>query len=148
MTAELEHKLLLKRMGSEEFNAADRALLTQAEARLAGLNGTSKGDKKEISALQKDKVTLEARLGRPDAILASIGGQLTDMEAKKLILQKLYDLANRALDRYLEAEKRALIGVLENIWDKYAVSRRELEAARVGSLKALDDYLKELAYLR
>jgi len=148
LTAELEHKLLLKRLGGEEFKAETRVLLSQAEARLATLDRDSKTDKKEIAALQKDKVALEARLARTDATLASIGGQLTEGEAKTLILKKLYEITKEELTRYLNTEKRALLQAVENLWDKYVVSNRELEATRTGTLKTLDGYLTELAYLR
>ena len=45
-------------------------------------------------------------MAKTDALLASIGGQLTETEAKTLILKKLYDLANQELNRYLNNEKR------------------------------------------
>jgi type I restriction enzyme M protein len=64
-----------------------------------------------------------------------------------LILKKLYDLACHELNRYLNAEKRGLIQVVENLWDKYAVSSRELESQRSKTLKALDGFLKGLGYL-
>ena len=41
-------------------------------------------------------------------MLDTINGQLTDDEAKHLILKKLYDIANTELERYLNAELRQL----------------------------------------
>jgi type I restriction enzyme M protein len=35
----------------------------------------------------------------------------------------------------------------ENLWDKYAVSNRDLEAKRAKTMKALDVYLSSLDYL-
>ena len=96
---------------------------------------------------RKERETLQARLARTDAILAAIGGPLTDEEARGLILKKLYDLAAGELNRYLNAEKRGLIAVVENLWDKYAVSSRELERERAETLKTLDKFLKGLGYL-
>jgi type I restriction enzyme M protein len=37
--------------------------------------------------------------------------------------------------------------VVENIWDKYAVSSRELESQRAETLMTLDRFLKALGYL-
>lgn len=85
-------------------------------------------------------------MAKTDALVASIGGQLTEAEAKTLILKKLYDLANQELNRYLNAEKRRLIQVVENLWDKYAVSSRALESDRAGTLKTLNGFLKGLGY--
>jgi len=56
-------------------------------------------------------------------------------------------MASNELPRYLNAEKRALIAVVENLWDKYAVSSRELESKRSDTLKTLDGFLNRLGYL-
>jgi type I restriction enzyme M protein len=63
-------------------------------------------------------------------------------------LKKLYDLANEELNRYLNAEKRRLIQVVETLWDKYAVSSRALETKRTETMTALDGLLGGLGYLR
>lgn len=70
------------------------------------------------------------------------------MKARRLILKKIYDIANAELERYLNAEKRLLIQGVENLWDKHAVSSRELEAGREATLKTLDGFVNGLGYLR
>ena len=138
LTDELEYKLQLKRLGGGEFKTESQQLLTQVDTRLGALDKSKK----------EDKTTLEARMAKTDALVASIGGQLTEVEAKTLILKKLYDLANQKLNRYLNAEKRQLIQIVENLWDKYAVSNRVLESKRTESLKALDGFLVRLGYVQ
>jgi type I restriction enzyme M protein len=117
------------------------------DAQLEKLNVANKEDKKKITALNKDKAALQARLAKTDAILTAIGGQLTEEEARHLILKKLYDLAGNELNRYLNAEKHGLIASVENLWDKYAVSSQQLEQQRADTLKTLDGFLKGLGYL-
>ncbi len=146
-TDELALKLQLKRLGGDEFKAESRELLRQADAALANLDPASKDDKKKIVALNKDKAALDARIAKTDALLAAISGPLTEEEARRLILKKLYDLASGELNRYLNAEKRGLIAAVENLWDKYAVSSCDLEAERTETLKKLDEFLKALGYL-
>ena len=146
-TDELALKLQLKRLGGDEFKAESQELIRQVDAQLANLDPTKKEDKKKVTALNKDKVALEARLAKTDGILNAIGGQLTEEEARRLILNKLYDLARHELSRYLNAEKRELIQVVENLWDKYAVSSSELESERNETIKELDEFLKGLGYL-
>ena len=146
-TDELELKLQVKRLGGDEFKAESKELIRQVDVQLANLDPTNKEDKKKVTALNKDKVALEARLAKTDGILNAIGGQLTEEEARRLILKKLYDLARHELNRYLNAEKRGLIQVVENLWDKYAISSRKLESERAETLKTLDGFLKELGYL-
>lgn len=145
-TDELALMIQLKRLGGDEFKVESQELIQQVDAQLVGLNSSKKDDKKKITALNKDRAALEARLARSDGLLTAIGGQLTEEEARQLILSKLYDLVHHELNRYLNAEKRALIQVVENLWDKYAVSSRELETERIETLKTLDGFLKGLGY--
>ena len=146
-TDELELKLQLKRLGGDDFKIETQELIQQVDAKLANLDSNNKVDKKKITALNKDKTVLEARLAKTDGILTAIGGQLTEEESRQLILKKLYDLGHYELNRYLNAEKRGLVQVVEKLWDKYAVSSRELESERSETLKELDGFLNGLGYL-
>lgn len=145
--AELTERLELKRVGGEAFNAEQQAHIAQIDARVAKLDGEKLADLKQAAALAGDKETLQARIARTDALLKTIGGPLTDAEARTLILKKIDDLARAELARYLNAEKRALVAAVESLWDKYAVSSRQLEAARAETLKSLDAMLAGLGYL-
>jgi type I restriction enzyme M protein len=147
LTDELNLKLQLKRLGGEEFKAESQLLMLQVDGQLAVLDENNKEDKKKITALKRDRLALRARVDKTDALLARIGGQLTQAEAKALILKKLYDRVNQELNRYLNAEKRKVVHVVENLWDKYAVSSRTLESERVETLKVLNDFLEELGYV-
>jgi len=71
---------------------------------------------------------------------------LTSEEAKELLLEKFYDLINQQLEKYLNTEKKELIKVFENLWDKYRVSLRELVAERDAEVEKLNEFLKKLGY--
>ena len=144
---ELELKIELKRLGGEGFTAENRELIRQVEAQVAKLDAGNKADKKKITTLEKDKTALKVRIAKTDVLLAAIGSQLTDDEARRLILKKLYDIASTELERYLNAEKRLLIQGVENLWNKYAVSSRELEQQREQTLRQLNGFLEGLGYL-
>jgi type I restriction enzyme M protein len=146
-TTELELKLEIKRLGAEGFTDENRELIRQVDKQMAELDAGNKTDKKKITALQKDKAALEARIARTETLLAESGGQLTVEEAKRLILKKLYDIAGRELDRYLSAEKRALIQGVENLWNKYAISSQKLEQRRRKTLEELNGFLEGLGYV-
>lgn len=145
-TDELEHKLQLKRLGGDDFKAESIELIRQADAQLAGLDPKNKTDKKTITALNKDKTALEMRIAKTDGIFAEIGGQLSVDAAQGLILKKLYEIANNELNRYLNAEKRVLFEAIENLWNKYAVSDIELQAAQSETLGILTGFLNNLGY--
>ena len=65
-----------------------------------------------------------------------------------MILKKLYTIGNDELGRYLNAEKRALLGRLENLWAKYAVSSQALEEMRESTMTSLDGFLSGLGYFK
>ena len=144
---ELSEKLELKRSGGDAYKAEQRAQITQIEQRIAKLDANKPAELKQFAALAGDKEALQVRIARTDALLAAIGGQLAEEEARKLILKKIDDLIRAELARYLNAEKRALIASVENLWGKYAVSRRTLEKERVETLTVLDGMMAGLGYL-
>ena len=137
----------LKRLGGDEFEAESRVLIRQVDEHLGSLDAGNKDDKKRIDTLHKDRAALEARLARTDALLAWIGGKVTDAEARVLILKKLYDLVNTELQRYLNAEKREVVAAVENLWDKYAVSLHEIDSVREDALNTFNKFLKGLGYV-
>jgi len=143
---ELELKLQLKRLDSDEFKAENNEMLRQVVATLAKLDPDEKTDKKKITSLYKDKAVINERLAKTDTLVIEIGGQLGEEEARRLILKKLYDIAHSELNRYLNAEQRVLIAAVENLWDKYAVSSRNLELTRGETLERLDGFLNGLGY--
>ena len=145
--AELEFKLEFKRLGADDFKAETQALIAQAEARLAELDPKKKADKKIITALDKDTEALNARLAQVDAVLQAIGGQISDADARRLILKKIYDIASAELDRYLNAEKRVLVRAVENLWEKYAIAADALEEQRATTLTTIGGFLTGLGYL-
>ena len=144
--AELEFKLELKRLGADDFKTETQELIAQADARLVELDPKKKVDKKTVAALDKDKEALNARLVQVDAVLKAIGGQISEVDARRLILKKIYDIARAELDRYLNAEKRVLVRAIESLWEKYAVSLTRLEAARSDSMASLSTFLGSLGY--
>ena len=147
-TKELEDKLQLKRLGDEGFKNENQELILQVEIQLLLLDPSKKTDKTKINALNRDKAVLEERIANADAVLEAIGGQLTDDEAKHLILKKLYDIASTELERYLNAEMRHLISGIENLWNKYSSSSQKMEEARDKTFNRLNLFLTGLGYLK
>lgn len=145
--SELELKLRLKRVGGEEEKAETQTLLTQVTEEMEKLDLANKKEKKQYTKLDKDKAALEKRLTRIDSVLEAIGGQISEQDAKRLILKKLHDVANIELLRYLNAEKRELLSVVESLWVKYSMSFETLEKERDRSLSTLRNFLSSLGYL-
>lgn len=102
---------------------------------------------KAYNARLKDSGILQSKLASIDALLEEIGGIINTEESQKLILKKHFDIINDQLQRYLNAEKRALIAAYENLFDKYYTSAQAIERKREGTMKELNDFLTQLNYL-
>ncbi len=77
-TGELELKLQLKRLGDGQFKTESRELVRQADMQFSRLDASNKADKKKNKAINKDKAVLEKRIAKTAALLAEIGGRLTE----------------------------------------------------------------------
>lgn len=102
---------------------------------------------KAYNARIKDRGILEAKLDSLDTLLEEIGGMITTEESQKLILKKHFDIINDQLQRYLNAEKRALVSAFENLFDKYYTSAQAIELKRESTMAELNDFLSQLNYL-
>lgn len=102
---------------------------------------------KAYNARVKDSEILKNKLNSLDALLAEIGGMITTEESQKLILKKHFDIINDQLQRYLNAEKRALVNAFENLFDKYYTSAQAIEQKRETTMAELNDFLTQLNYL-
>ncbi|WP_300021749.1 N-6 DNA methylase [uncultured Maribacter sp.] len=102
---------------------------------------------KAYNARIKDTGILEAKLDSLDTLLEEIGGMITTEESQKLILKKHFDIINDQLQRYLNAEKRALVNAFENLFDKYYTSAQAIEQKRESTMAELNDFLTQLNYL-
>jgi type I restriction enzyme M protein len=151
---DLNRKINIKCYGIEDEKEELRNMLKGKQEELSKLQSSVPGDKKELTKHKKDikKCTdtiakIQQRMAGLEAFLASIGGMITDEEAKTLILQKHNNLVQQELLKYLNAEKRKLIAGIEKLWDKYAVSAQQLEKERTETLNELNEFLTELNYL-
>jgi len=55
---------------------------------------------------------------------------LKEQEAKELILEKFNETIKQYFEKYLNAEKKGLTKIFENLWDKYKVSLGQLRKKR------------------
>jgi type I restriction enzyme M protein len=102
---------------------------------------------KAYNARVKDQGILQTKLDSLDKLLEEIGGIISTEEAQRLILKKHFDIINSQLQRYLNAEKRALVAAYENLFGKYFTSSQQIEEKRNATMSELNDFLTQLNYL-
>lgn len=131
---------LEKKLKKDAASAAEIKAVTNAKNEL-------KEPAKKLTATIKNIQILENSIQNLDTKLEEIGGIITEEDAKRLILQKHFDLINKQLNRYVDNEQRALISGVENLFDKYKVSANELENSRTEIMNDLTKFLTDLKYL-
>jgi type I restriction enzyme M protein len=154
---DLDRKINIKCYGIDDEKEELRNMLKGKQEELSQLqnsplhHGEGTGVRKKTqTAIKKCTETIariQQRMAGLEAFLESIGGIITEEEAKTLILQKHNNLVQQELLKYLNAEKRKLIAGIEKLWDKYAVSAKQLEQERTNTLNELNAFLTELNYL-
>lgn len=151
----LETKIEMKRYGNNELKAWYTEQITQVQLELDKLLAQPVPTvRKEKTAYNKQKkqheknlALLNDRLASADSLLASIGGMMSDDECRELILEKHRLLITAELNRYLNAEKRAIVNLFDNLWNKYAVSHQAMLSTRDVTLETLNQFLTQLNYL-
>ena len=100
------------------------------------LEDEAKGLKALIKSTQKnrDELVEQARL------------KISPDEARKVILLRLGQTLFDSYRQYLRADQRACVAVIENLWRKYAVTAKQLEAERELAAAEFEGYLVELGY--
>lgn len=102
------------------------------------------------AALETEIKTLRANMrqaeAKKDELVAAARAQITEAEAKDLILARFRRELGERFDEYLRQYQRGLVAAVENLWDKYAVTTKQILAERERESSQLDKFLKELGY--
>ena len=86
------------------------------------------------------------RRSRRTRLIAAARAKITEDEAKRLILERFQRLLTEQFDGYLRQYQRAFIAAVENLWQKYAVTTKQILADRDREAAQLNVFLKELGY--
>ena len=115
----------------ERIQAIDQQL-----ERHAALDAELKKLKANIREVEKQK----------DEMIAAARAKISEDEAKSLILERFRKLLTEQFDGYLRQYQRSFIAAVENLWQKYAVTTKQILAERDREAAQLDAFLKELGY--
>ena len=98
------------------------------------------------SELKKLKANIRELEKQKDTLIASARAKISEDDAKRLILERFQRLLTEQFDGYLRQYQRAFIAAVENLWQKYAVTMKQILAERDQSAAQLNGFVKELGY--
>lgn len=134
--------------------AAKDADAENGEAAEAADDGEDEGnavDEAQIKAWKKELAIVKKALkAKHDSfkqhIDAAVDGLTTD-QAAELLLTILHNDMRAIVERYITAQRKALVAAFENWWDKYRVTLTEIEGKRDAAAQALQGFLEGLRYV-
>ena len=108
-------------------------------------------DEVQVKALKRDLAAVKKQLkAKKDSftihINAAVDG-LTPEAAAALLLDILHNDMRTIVERYIAAQRKAIVAAFENWWDKYRETLTEIEGKRDAAATALQGYLKALQYV-
>ena len=99
--------------------------------------------RKELRELKKENKEIEQRT---EELVEAARKKIDTATAKELILARWKRLVEEYLSDYLKQPVRALIAAVEELYDKYHTTIREITSQRDKAAAELDGFLKELGY--
>jgi type I restriction enzyme M protein len=72
--------------------------------------------------------------------------KISNDEARTVIVERLGQVLLASYRHYLRADQRACVAAIENLWGKYAVTAKQIEAERDEAAVELQGFLVELGY--
>lgn len=108
-------------------------------------------DEAQLKAWKKELATVKKQLKtKKDSFAAHINAAvdgLSPEQAAELLLTILHNDMRAIVERYIAAQRRAIVAAFENWWDKYRVTLTEIEGKRNAAAQSLQQFLKGLGYV-
>ncbi|MDK2799191.1 MAG: type restriction enzyme protein [Clostridiales bacterium] len=127
--AAIEREIILL---GEEVAEIDKRL-----ERHTALENEMKTLKSEIKAIEKSK----------DELVQRAREQITEEEARELIIKRFYSILVEELHQYMKEHLLIIVDIIENLWDKYKITANRILKERDEESRKLDEFLKGLGYI-
>jgi type I restriction enzyme M protein len=151
-TLKEERKLLAgevkedKRQARAEKRKEPSAAAVAAEKRIEEIDNELAKHMALESELKKLKANLREVERKKDDMIAAARAKISEDEAKRLILERFQRLLAEQFDGYLRQYLRAFVAAVDNLWQKYAVTTKQILAERDREAAQLNQFFKELGY--
>ena len=130
---------LAKKEGEKGGWTAYQAGATAIEKRLTA----HKALEDEAKAL---KAAIRSTDKKQEELVEAARAKISRDEARQVIVERLGKLLLESYRTYLRADQRACIAAIENLWNKYAVTAKQIDAERDAASLQLREFLVELGY--
>lgn len=97
----------------------------------------------EVKTLKSD---IKASENNKAEVVTAARLRITPEEAQVAILARFHALLRHSYQSYLDADRRAAIAAIENFYDKYAETAKDIEDKRKAAADELQGYLRKLGY--
>ncbi|UMZ73735.1 type I restriction-modification system subunit M [Natranaerofaba carboxydovora] len=134
---ELENKIKKIKNKIDDYQSEISSIDTKLEEHQK-LENEMKDLRAELKSIEKQKEELADKARE----------KITDDEAKKLIMKKFYVVLEAELNRYIKNHLLEIISYIEKLWDKYKVTIRDIERERDAEADKLENFMKELGYIK
>ena len=108
-------------------------------------------DEAQLKAWKKELTAVKKQLkAKRDSFAAHITHEVDGLSpeaAAELLLTILHNDMQAIVERYIVAQRKAIVAAFENWWDKYRVTLTEIEGRRDAAAQALQGCLKGLGYV-
>ncbi len=92
------------------------------------------------------KASIRSTEKKQDELVEAARAKISRDEARQVIVERLGRLLLETYRAYLRADQRACVAAIENLWSKYAVTAKEIEAERDAASAQLREFLEALGY--
>ena len=141
-----ENEQLKSALDERDAKLVERDAKTQAlRAQVITQREEIKALKKELRAVKKEIKTLRAEFVER---LNEARDTLSAEHCQQLVLDIAKDDLATQLKRYVTSHRRRVIAVVQIWWDKYKVTKPEIEQGRLAAAEKLDSMLSDLGYAK
>lgn len=92
------------------------------------------------------KTLIKATEQSRDELVEKAREKISSDEARVVIVERLGKVLFDSYHQYLRADQRASVAAIENLWSKYAVTAKQIEADRDEAARVMQAFLVELGY--
>jgi hypothetical protein len=143
LKARLKETRGMAKLCKRDPNVGDAALYQREAEQIETQLERHKTLEDEVKTL---RATIKGIEGKRDKRVQSAREKISTNEARTVIIERLRQLLLDTYRAYLRTDQRACIKAIENLWAKYAVTAKTIEAERDAASKQLRAFLLELGY--